>query len=95
MRRGDDGLHDARGALGAVPPDVARQVLRRAAGVGGDALAVLAGEHPAAQRSPGEQPEPVVTCGRPGVPSTTEPRSARAAGTESMRTSRWRAWAMV
>jgi hypothetical protein len=37
----------------------------------------------------------VVTCGRPGVPSTTEPSSARAAGTESMRTSRWRAWAMV
>lgn len=37
----------------------------------------------------------VVTCGRPGVPSTSEPSSARAAGAESTRSSRCRAVGMT
>src|SRR5918995_5918660 len=38
---GDHGLDDARGPLGAVAPDVAREVRRRAAGIGGRPLSVL------------------------------------------------------
>src|SRR4051812_8863984 len=64
VRRGQQGVDDAGGAFVEVGPYKALVVLGRTPGVGRDAVAVLAGQHSAPERRPGDQPQAVVGGGR-------------------------------